>query len=474
MASFMRGSDAFSWYLERDPALRATVVAVAWLERSPDWDVLVSRLDRATRRAPGFRQRVVEPPGRLSTPCWVDDDHFDLTWHLRRVDAPSPHTDAAVVALARGEATTGFDRSRPLWVFTLVEGLDNGRAALVMKLHHSLTDGIGGMDMAALLFDVDPDAGDGSASDGQDGDAPRWSHPLGAAQVATSALARDARSVGHLLTRDALGMVQAAMRAGTHPRRSIGEAWQTMRSIARTVAPVSTTLSPLMARRGTLRTLDLIETELEDLKRAAGAAEGTVNDAFLAAVTGGLRRYHEAKGAAVDALRLTLPISIRKADDPMGGNRITLMRFTVPVGETSPAKRITAIDRLCRAARRERSIAFTEHIASVLNLLPSGVVGGLLKHVDFLASDVPGISVPLYLAGARIERLVSFGPTLGAALNLTLISYAGRCSIAVTVDGEAVPDHELLIESLRQGFEEVLELGGTHEPVHRPLLAAAA
>ena len=132
MDVFMRDSDAFSWYMERDPTLRSTVVAIAWLEGRPDWDVLVAKLEAATRLIPMFRQRIVDVPGRLAPPRWTIDDRFDLTWHLRRMDSPSPHTPATVLTLARNAAMTGFDPSHPLWEFTLVEHLERGRAALVM------------------------------------------------------------------------------------------------------------------------------------------------------------------------------------------------------------------------------------------------------------------------------------------------------------------------------------------------------
>src|SRR5579884_752857 len=153
MGQFMRDSDAFSWYMEKDPVLRSTVVAVVWLDRRPDWDVLWAREDRASRLASMFRQRLVEPPGRLAPPRWTDDDAFDLSWHLYRVAASPPGNDQTVVDLARREAMTAFDPARPLWQFTLVENLEGDRAALIMKIHHSLTDGLGGMQLALLLFD---------------------------------------------------------------------------------------------------------------------------------------------------------------------------------------------------------------------------------------------------------------------------------------------------------------------------------
>jgi hypothetical protein len=201
----------------------------------------------------------------------------------------------------------------------------------------------------------------------------------------------------------------------------------------------------------------MLEVRLADLKRAAFAAGGTVNDAFMAAVTGGLRRYHERHDAPVEELRVTMPISIRTPDDPIGGNRITLIRFPVPVSDPDPASRIEEIGRRCRSAREERSLPYTDAIAASLNLLPAGVVGGILKHVDFVA-------------GARVEGYTAFGPTAGSSVNLTLLSYAGTCCVGMTIDTAAVPDPEVLAGCLREGFEEVLVLGGRHERVRLPLL----
>ena len=120
----------------------------------------MERLERLTRVSPGFRQKVVQPPLRLATPRWVVDPDFDLSWHIRRFEAAPPRTLATVLEFARKTGMAGLDRDRPLWEATFIEGLEGGQTAVVMKLHHSLTDGVGGMDIARLLFDVEPDPGD--------------------------------------------------------------------------------------------------------------------------------------------------------------------------------------------------------------------------------------------------------------------------------------------------------------------------
>lgn len=482
MDLFMRDSDAFSWYMESDPVLRSTVVAVTWLDRSPDWEELLAREVRATRLIPMFRQRVVEPPARMGPPRWAADPEFDMSWHFRRMDAPAPGTDQVVLDLARREAMTAFDRAHPLWQFTLVEGLEGGRAALVMKIHHSLTDGLGGMQLALLLFDTArrPHGGD-APSPAPEHRAPQDGWPAasdgsvpGAAGLARDGLAHEAARLAGLAGGAVKGLVPGAAHLARHPVAGTRSAAATVSSVARTVAPVNRTLSPVMTGRGLGRHLDLVEVRLSDLKRASVAAGGTLNDGFLAAVTGGLRRYHEHHGAPVDQLRMTMPISIRTAGDPLGGNRITLMRFTVPVGETDPAARMAEIDRRCRAARCERSLPLTNGIAGALNLLPAGFVGAMLRHVDFLASDVPGFPLPVYLAGARVDRYVAFGPTTGSSVNTTLLSYNGTCGVGINIDTAAVPDAGVLVDSLAAGFGEVLRLAGRHGPVRVPLRPVAA
>lgn len=461
---FMRETDAFSWYMERDPALRSTIVAVAWLAASPDWGVFLHKLEQAERSVPLFRMRLLEPPGRVATPRWSADPDFDLAWHVRRIDAPAPHTPATVIDVARHAATTGFDPAHPLWEFTLVEHLEGDRAALVMKVHHSLTDGIGGMKLALQLFDLEPEAVDpGSPLHARIGDATTSSDLL------RESLRHDGERFLEFARHEAFAAVPAAIRAARHPLRTAADIVATTQSIVRMVAPVSETMSPVMTERSLGRGLDMVTVRLDDLKRAASAAGGTVNDGFMAGLTGGLRRYHDRHGTTVEDLRVTLPISIRTESDPVAGNRITLQRFTVPVHIDDPAERIRAIGGRCRSARDERSLQHTNAIAGALNLLPPSVVGGMLKHVDFLASNVPGFTFPVYLAGARLVGYFPFGPTIGAAINATLLSYDGTCCIGLTFDTAAVPDTDVLVRCIGEGFDEVLALGGDHAPVTLPL-----
>ena len=451
----MSGSDTFALQLERDPLLRATVVAVAVFDRSPSWGMLVERIDRASRLAPNFRSVLAPSPLRLAPPRWVPDPDFDLSWHLTRLRAPDPGGLGEVVEYARHAGMAAFDHNRPLWEFTLLEGLERGRGALVMKVHHSLTDGIGGIQLAAHVVDLERDP-PGMANlpseeaPGRPRSLDRW----------LDAFTYDTRSVlghGHALLARLPGTVG---RVARDPVAAVGQLAGTASSIARFVRPVLSTLSPVMTERRLLLHFDTLDVPIEGLKAAARGSGGTLNDAFIGGITGGLRRYHERHGSAVDSLRLTMPISVRTEADRPGGNRVTLVRFEVPVGIAEPGPRMRAIDDLTRSLRAERAIPYTDAIASVLNLLPIGFTAGMFKHVDFLASDVPGFDREVFVGGAQLEAFYPFGPTLGAAANLTLMSYRDRCHIGVSTDWGAVPDPDVFMECLHEGFEEVLALAG--------------
>lgn len=447
----MSDSDAFTLALERDPGLRATIVAVATLDVAPDWERLVHRFERASRIVPTFRQRLVPSPLGLATPRWVTDPDFDLGWHLRRVRVPEGGGYDAVLEIARAASMAAFDPARPLWVFTLVEGLADGSAALVLKVHHALTDGIGGVQIAAHVVDL--------AREGDDlGPPPEAPQP-----ERTSAIGDLAEALGHdarRLTGAAAGVARALpsslLRAARDPIGAASGAVADARSILRMVRPVTDTRSTVMRDRSLVRHLHRIDVPMDELRAAGARIGGTLNDAFVGGIAGGLRRYHEHHGAPVESLRVTMPISVRTEGDEIGGNHVTLVRFDLPVGIEHPQERMWRIHEICREQRAERAIDRSESIAAALNLLPVSVTGGMLRHVDLLASNVPGLPAEVYLAGAKVTGFHAYGATLGSAANITLMSYAGTACIGINTDAAAVPDPSVLAHCLRQGFAELL------------------
>lgn len=452
MTEFMRNSDAFTWSMESDPRLRSTIVTALFLDRSPDWDTVRSRFEHVSQQLPMFRQRVVKSPPP-APPRWEYDPDFDLDSHLVRLSAPEPGTVEQVLEMARLSAMADFNRERPLWEVTLIDGLDDGGAAVLCKFHHALTDGVGGVQIAMSMFDLTEEG----RSLGDEGPRPEIRHPR---------LSGGYRAAAGYDLKILDTAVTGALRAGPkllynairRPVQTASAAAEMVASVYRTVRPVNRTGSALMKDRTLERRLGTLEVPMPRLREAAHRGGGALNDAFIAAVAGGLRRYHDKHGVPVSELHLTMPVNLRHEGDAMGGNRITLMRFDVPVGMADPALRISAIHARTSRVRNEKSLPYTQLIAGALNLMPRWYIGSILRHVDFLASDVPGIPVPVYLGGAKVLRQFAFGPTIGSAVNVTLLTYADTCELGIDVDTGAIPDFDEFYDCLASGFEEVLAL----------------
>lgn len=456
----MSDADALLWNIEADPILRSTIVTVMLLDRSPDWERLIDKIDRGTRLIPRLRQRVVDAPLKFGPPHWSADPHFELDYHLRRLRAPEPGDRAMLFEVVRPIAMAGFDRSRPLWEFTLVEGLDDGGAALVVKVHHSITDGVGGIRLAMMLFDLERE--------------PNIVEPLPPLPVSEDEAVIDrfwdwvAINNHRLfdLGREAISTTASGMRrAVTDPVGAVSEIGRNVSSYARMLKPANTPMSPIMRGRSLGRHVNAFEFALDDFKRAAKDVGGTLNDAFVAGIGLGLERYHRDHGAPVEDLRITLPINLRD-DDSAGGNHFTPARFAIPVGIGSRERLIVRIGELVDQWRHEPAVAASDRLAALLNRLPSPATtvlfGSMLKGADFVASNVPGISFDVYLAGARLERNYAFAPLSGTSAAVTLMSHRDLCCIGIQTDDAAIPDPAHFAECVRAGMAEVLE-GGVGE-----------
>ena len=446
------------WTIEKDPCLRSTIVAVSLLDRSPDWNRLKMRMEHACDLVPRLRQRVVGAPLRLGPPRWQLDEYFDIDYHLRRITAREPGDLRSVLDIAGQMAMRAFDKDRPLWEFTLVEGLERGQAAFIQKVHHSFTDGVGGVKLARIVLD---DKRNAKAT----GTEPHGAHPRrtsGLASVVES-FATDVREAAKVSIRGVQALPAAAAQMLTNPGGPATSLLRQLRSIGKLVAPVTQPLSPIMNDRGLSRRLDSFDVPLDALLAAAHGADSSLNDAFLAAVAGGMRRYHEANRAPVHALRVTMPINLRRPGDPPGSNRFTPARFTLPVGTVDARERMRELGELARRWRKEPSLPLTNVIANAFNRLPvtaaTSILGSMLKAIDFVATNVPGSKGRTYLAGAEVTREYAFAPPTGAAFSIALMSHFDQCCIGINADTSAVSHPELLTRCLREGFDEVLAIG---------------
>ena len=454
----MSDSDALMWRIEKDPLLRSTVTALWVLDRSPDRARLEDKLERATRLIPRLRQRVVSNPMSLAPPRWEVDPNFDLAFHVRWMRAPGRGTLRDLLDFAQPMAMQGFDRARPLWELAIVEGLESGRSGMIMKLHHSISDGVGLVNMTASMVET-----------WRDPDPKRKRKPMPPAPDAhvMSQWDRFFDALGHEWRRflgrgRRLGGIFGALAA--NPLDAARAAAAIAASTGRLTQPATESGSPILRPRSLSLRFETLELPLERMKRAAKRAGARLNDAFVAGVCGGLARYHEHRGSPVERLRMTMPINLRDAaTENVAGNRFVPARFDVPLNVVDPIERMRVIQRLVSQQRSEPALPIVEEISGLFNRMPTAVstwlLGSMLKGIDFVTSNVPGPQLDVYLSGAKIEEIYGFGPLSGAAINATLFSFNGVARIGINTDRAAVPDSAELRECLREGLEEVLAAG---------------
>ncbi|MDQ6613856.1 MAG: WS/DGAT domain-containing protein [Actinomycetota bacterium] len=455
----MGDTDALMWSIEKDPMLRSTITSVLVFDRPVDHDRLTDKVERASRAIPRLRQRVMANTFSIAPPRWETDPNFDLRYHLRFVASPGAGTMADVLATTSPEAMSGFDLARPLWQLLVVDGMAEGKSAVIVKLHHTITDGIGALRLGMQLFDMEESP---TSDAGPLPDAPPV-HVLSQWERVLDAWNHEQRQglelVSRLLPATAGGLTQLVFAPGETIRR-VGDM---AGSFGRLLAPANGPLSPVMTGRSLSIDLDMLSVPIADAKAAARAAGGRLNDFFVAGVVGGLRRYHDQHGVAPESLRMGMPISLRSSRAPdSGGNQFVPIRFVVPLQIDDPAERMRALRDLVAEQRAEPALALVDAASLVTRRLPRaaqiGVLGGLMRTVDIVTSNVPGVDVPLYLAGARMEAQYPFGPRSGAAVNVTLLSYLDGLFIGVNTDPAAVPDPFVFMACLRDGFDEVLKV----------------
>lgn len=458
----MTDVEALMWNLEKDPFLAASIVNVTILDREPDFEKLRRRLERATHVVPRLRQRVVPTFGRLAPPEWLDDPGFDLDYHIRRVALPAPGDDRTLFDLATIAAATPFDRTRSLWEFTLVEGLSGGRTAMIQKLHHTITDGEGGVRMSVEFIDFARDQPEPEPLPVEE----RASDDVGptnvfaaAAESATHNLRRGI-GVGRRLLGDLAGLARHPDRVPTVGANLLAGAQSALRQLAVT----DRAHSPIWGERSLRRRFEVLRIPLDDTKLAAKALGGSVNDLFVAGAAGAAGAYHRAKGIEVDELRISMPISRREKGAAVGGNAFVPARVLLPCGIVDPVERFDAVRDRLGVTKTERALDMGEAFAGIVNVLPTSMLVRLTRNqvetVDFATSNVRGAPFELFIAGARIEANYPMGPTGGTAFNVTTLSSGGWLDMGVNIDLAAIDDPELLRDCLEEAYGELLAAGG--------------
>jgi WS/DGAT/MGAT family acyltransferase len=412
-------------------------------------------MERALDAVPRLRQRVVPSLGRLAPPEWRDDPDIDLDWHVRTIALPKPGSERQLLDLAALLAAEPFDRSRPLWRFTVVEGLTGRRAALVQQMHHTITDGEGGVTLSLQFLDFERDAPEPPpvAPDAFDVPPPPDPTPTDTMRDLIAGTLRMPIGMVRQL-RDLLADPAQMPVAGV-------AAAETVRGIVSQLSDVEQARSPLWTGRSLRRRLEVLRHPFEDTKLAAKRLGGTINTAFITAAAHAASDYHEHFGAPVEQLRASMAISTRTKSS--GANAFSLARMLVPSGPMPIEERFAAILEATNAARQASGSASLDKLAAVAATLPTSLITRLARQqaqtVDFATSNVKAAPFPMYIGGAQILENYPIGPLAGVAFNLTLLSYDGSLDMGLNIDAAAVEHPDRLRTSLDRAFKELSAAG---------------
>ena len=470
----MSDFEALMWNVEKDPWLNPSGCSVSILEGSIDVDHFRSHVARAVAEVPRLRERVAPTLGRWAPPVWQPDPEFDLSFHVRRLALAPPGAMRQLLDLVPSLYQDPYDRTRPLWMFYVIDGLDHDRSALVWKVHHAITDGIGAGRLAERWMQRDADAPPGDPVDIDALVHDELAAGAGGGLQPGGLAAGVARTAGHTLRRQ-IGIGRRALGEvalwGADPLRArdrvAGAISVVQHSRQQLLGEGGTGASesgaPLWRRRSRHRTAEILEVPLSGAKTAAKVLGGSVNDFFVTGAVAAAVAYHERRGVAVPSLNLSFVVSTR-TDRGIGGNAFAPTRLRVPGGTMELEERFRVVSEGITLKRAElRGQGVLSSLSGVANLLPTSVVTGLAHaqaaKLDFATSNLRGATAPWYVSGARILRGYAFGPVAGTAFNLTTQSYLDSLDMGLLVDPAAVDATELR-ELLEDSYRDLLVAGG--------------
>jgi diacylglycerol O-acyltransferase / wax synthase len=458
----LSGLDASFLYLET-PSLHMHVSMVAVLDPATvpggySFEKLRALVSERLDRAPIFRRRVVEVPFRLDHPHWVEDQHFDIDYHMRRAALPGPGGMGELAAFVGDVCSRQLDRAKPLWEMHIVEGLADGHIAVVTKIHHCTIDGVSGAELLGELFDLEAAPPDKPPPE----ELP--SRPAG-------------------IPSDMVLVTQALLSRVTRPLRVTGLAWKTAKALldvrhVRHASGPGRAALPLTAPRTSLnvaitphRRVAFSTISLDDVKRIKNALGTTVNDVVLALCTGALRRYLEDGGELPEEpLVATVPVSVQGSTRHRSANKVSAMFVALPCSVDDPVKRLLTIRESTKGAKEEHQalgadvlLDWAEHATPhVFSAAARAYTRFRLaeRHRpihSLIMSNVPGPSFPLYLGGAQMVAGFPLGPvTDGAGLNITVMSYRGVLNWGLMACREAVPELARMARYVPDALDELL------------------
>ncbi|MGN6167443.1 MAG: WS/DGAT/MGAT family O-acyltransferase [Solirubrobacteraceae bacterium] len=423
---------------------------------------------------PRYRQKLATPPLQTGRPLWVDDPDFNLEYHVRHTALPSPGTEEQLLLLAGRIASQRLDRSQPLWENWLVEGLDSGGFALIFKTHHSMVDGIAGVDLATVLLDLERTP----RTPKQDLEPWRPQREPSAADLLVAGARGFVGTGVHLADRTLQAAADPASTASklVEAAEGIGELiWAVLNPAPET---------PLNVEIGPHRRYAVVRQELDDYRGVKNKLGGTVNDVVLTVVAGALADWLQTRGVRTQGLQLRalVPVSVRtERERHMLGNQLTAMRGPLPVYISDPVARLRYISEAMDGLKESKQAVAASTIARVNNLAPPTLLAQAsrlqfsTRLFNLLVTNIPGPQFPLYVLGRQLHDLfpVAFLPS-HHALAVAIMSYNGSIDFGLLADYNALPDLDLIVSGINDSLEALLDAAGGKGPAHGPRRARTA
>lgn len=466
LSTYMTETEALMWAAESDPWFSSGMGSLFLLDDAPDFERFSNAMLDASHTLTRLRERVEEGFG-LAPPRWVIDEDFDISDHVRHVQLPKPGSLDQLLELTAQVFQDPFDTSRPLWEFVAVSGAagrkskNSVRGAIIMKLHHSVSDGIGALRLAEMYLDFErhPPVVERAADDDAGEILPVVQDD------SAGGLAADVEFVvKKQLTQSRRIAAEVALWGADSGRAKdvVGKAGDAVKAATGQLnaKPIETG-SPEWRTRSRQRHLEVFDVGLDDLKAAAKRLGGSVNDAFVAGSVLGAQRYHEAVGVQVPQFNLSFVMSTR-SDDAAGGNAFTPVPFSVH-GDYASVQDLFVATRDAIAERIDEVLGASPDALNLMvgfaSLLPSSILSkagrARASTQDWATSNLRGAPIPIYTAGAEITHMYPIGPVAGTAFNLTAMSYCGTLHFGCFLDPKAVDQPALLRTSMVQAYADI-------------------
>jgi diacylglycerol O-acyltransferase / wax synthase len=444
-ASFLHQEDADS---------HMHIGAVTIFEGPPPPFVEVAEHIRSRlHHVPRYRQKLAHPPFESGRPLWIDDASFNIEYHVRHSALPAPGTEQQLHRLAARIASQQLDRSKPLWECWFVEGLEDGRFALIFKTHHALVDGVSGVDLATVLFDLAPVA------------EPQPQEPWQPRPEPTNAELLAAGVAGFAKT--TLNVVERTIVAATNPAAAVDALREAAEGIGEVVwaglNPAPET--PLNVEIGPHRRYAVVRNRLDDFRYVKGVLGGTVNDVVLTVVSGALARWLRSRGVRTEGLELRalVPVSIRPKDQRHAlGNQIVLMRGPLPVYIRDPVARLRFVKQQMDGLKESKQAVGARVLADVQQMAPPTILAQAsrlqfsTRLFNLIVTNVPGPQFPIYMLGRQMHNFfpIAFLPK-SHGLAIAIMSYNGAIAFGLLGDYDALPDIETIADGIEDGLGQL-------------------